>query len=76
VLIWAVIVSAILSWVQPYHWLNGVAGSLVQPLLRPVQRIIPTIGGVDLSPLALILLGQLILMLPIAWLEQIAMRLI
>lgn len=76
VLIWTVVVSAILSWVQPYHWLNGLAGSLVQPLLRPVQKLIPTLGGVDLSPLALILLGQLVLMLPIAWLEQLALRLL
>lgn len=74
-LIWTVVVSAVLSWVQPYHWMNGLAGSLVQPLLRPLQRLIPTIGGVDLSPLVLILLGQLILMLPITWLEQLAMRL-
>lgn len=74
-LIWSVIISAILSWVQPYHWLNGLASSLVQPFLRPLQKVIPTIGNVDLSPLALILLGQLLLMLPIAWLEQFAMRL-
>ena len=75
-LIWIVILSAILSWVQPYHWLNGLAGSLVQPLLRPVQKFIPTLGGVDLSPLALILCGQLLLILPIAWLEQLALRLL
>ena len=75
VLIWTVIVSAILSWVQPYHWLNALAGSLVHPLLRPLQKFIPAIGGVDLSPLALILIGQLLLMLPIAWLEQLALRL-
>ncbi|MBZ0104780.1 MAG: YggT family protein [Sulfuricella denitrificans] len=74
-LIWIVIISAVLSWVQPYHWLNGLAGSLVQPLLRPVQKFIPPIGGVDLSPLALILFGQLLLMLPVAWLEQLALRL-
>lgn len=74
-LIWIVILSAILSWVQPYHWLNGLAGSLVQPLLRPVQKFIPTLGGVDLSPLVLILCGQLLLILPIAWLEQFALRL-
>ncbi|MDO8891392.1 MAG: YggT family protein [Sulfurimicrobium sp.] len=70
--IWTAIVSAILTWVQPYHWLNGFAHSLVQPFLRPLQKLIPTIGNVDLSVLALILLGQLVLMLPIAWLEQLA----
>lgn len=74
-LIWVVIISAVLSWVQPYHWLNGLASSLVRPFLRPLQKVIPTIGNVDLSPLVLILLGQLVLMLPIAWLEQLAMSL-
>jgi YggT family protein len=75
-LIWTVILSAILSWVQPYHWLNSLAGSLVQPFLRPLQKVIPTLGGVDLSPLVLILFGQLLLILPIAWLEQLALRLL
>ena len=74
--IWTTIVSAVFSWVQPYHWLNGLASGLVRPFLRPLQRIIPTIANVDLSPLALILVCQLILMLPVAWLEQIAARLI
>ncbi len=73
-LIWTAIASAVLSWVQPYHWLNGLAHSLVQPFLRPLQKLIPTIGNVDLSVLVLILLGQLVLMLPIAWLEQLAAR--
>lgn len=75
-LIWTVIVSAVLTWVQPYHWLNGLASSLVQPFLRPVQKLIPTIGNVDLSPLVLILAGQVILMAPIAWLEQLARQLL
>lgn len=75
-LIWTVIVTAVLSWVQPHHWLNSVAAPLVRPFLRPLQRVIPLIGSVDLSPLALILLCQVALMLPIAWLEQLAARLV
>lgn len=70
--IWTTIVSAVFSWVQPYHWLNGLAGGLVRPFLRPLQRIIPPIANVDLSPLVLILVCQLILMLPVAWLENLA----
>lgn len=75
-LIWTVIISAVLSWVQPRHWFNGLAGALAWPFLRPLQRIVPPIANVDLSPLVLILLCQLILMLPIAWLEQLAVQLV
>jgi len=40
-------------------------------LLAPVRRLVPPIGGtLDLSPLIVIVLAQLILMLPVAWLEQ------
>lgn len=75
-LIGAVILSAVLSWFQPHHWLNSLAGGLAWPFLQPLRRIVPTIGNVDLSPLVLILLCQLILMLPIAWLEQLALQLV
>ncbi|MDP2828721.1 MAG: YggT family protein [Sulfuricellaceae bacterium] len=75
-LIWIVVITAIFSWVQPHHWINAFAGGLVQPLLRPLQKVLPLVGNVDLSPLALILILQLILMAPIAWLEQFAVRLV
>lgn len=50
-----VIVSALLSWVNPYAPLAPVFHLLAQPLLRPAQRLIPPIGGVDLSPLVVLL---------------------
>ena len=62
-LIAVVIVGAVLSWVQPYHWLNKLAGALSRPFLRPFRRIIPLVGNVDLSPLVLILLLQVVLMM-------------
>jgi YggT family protein len=62
-LIGAVLVSAIFSWVNPYAPLAAVFNAVSQPLLRPFQRFIPPIGGVDLSPLALLLLLQIGLML-------------
>lgn len=57
-MIGAVLISAILSWVNPYAPLADVFNAVSRPLLRPFQRLIPLLGGVDLSPLALILLLQ------------------
>lgn len=56
-----VVVSAVFSWVNPYAPLAGVFNTLTQPLLRPFRRFIPTLGGVDLSPLALLLILQIAL---------------
>ncbi|KAF0163739.1 MAG: hypothetical protein FD157_2702 [Rhodocyclaceae bacterium] len=55
----AVIVSAVFSWVNPYAPLAEVFNTLTRPLLRPFRRIIPPVGGVDLSPLALLLVLQI-----------------
>lgn len=57
----AVIVSAVFSWVNPYAPLAEVFNTLTQPLLRPFRRFIPPVGGVDLSPLALLLVLQVAL---------------
>ena len=65
----AVIVQAILSWVNPYSPIAPLLNSLTQPFLRPLQRRIPMVANVDLSPLVLIIILQLILMVPVAWLE-------
>ncbi len=57
-MIGAVLVSAIFSWVNPYAPLADVFNAVSRPLLRPFRRFIPSVGGVDLSPLALLLLLQ------------------
>ena len=57
-----VILQAILSWVNPFAPLAPAIAQLTQPLLAPFKKIIPPIGGVDLSPLALIILLQILLM--------------
>lgn len=58
-----VIMSAILSWVNPYAPIAPTFAQLAEPLLRPFRRLIPPIGGVDLSPLGALLLLQAGLML-------------
>jgi YggT family protein len=74
-LIGVVLIQAILSWTSPYHPIGPFFAALTKPFLRPLQRIIPLVGGVDLSPLVLLVLVQVILMLPVAWLEAAVTRL-
>lgn len=58
-----VIVSAVLSWVNPHSPVAPLFSQLSEPLLRPFRRLIPPIGGVDLSPLVVLLLLQAALVL-------------
>ena len=71
ILIAAVLVQAILSWVAPDGPLAGVLNALTFRVLAPVRRVVPPLGGsLDLSPLIVIVIAQLALILPVAWLEQ------
>lgn len=54
---------AILSWVQPHSPVMGFLDRLCAPLLRPLRRVVPLVGGVDLSALVLIIALQVGLML-------------
>lgn len=56
-----VIITAIMSWVNPYAPLAPVLNALARPFLAPLQRFIPPLGGVDLSPIVLIIVLQLLL---------------
>ena len=58
-----VIVQAVLSWVNPYSPLSPLLNTLVRPFLRPFQRRIPPVANVDLSPLFVIIVCQLLLIL-------------
>jgi len=53
---------AILSWIQPGSPAYALLGRLTEPVLAPLRRVIPAVGGVDLSALVLILLLQIALM--------------
>jgi YggT family protein len=56
-----VILQAILSWVNPFAPLAPAVQQLTEPLLSPIRRFVPLIGGVDLSPLVLVVLLQALL---------------
>jgi YggT family protein len=70
------IIQAVLSWVSPYHPLRPFFDALTRFLLKPFQRVIPLIGGIDLSPLFVIILLQVLLIAPVAWLEGEALKLL
>ena len=55
-----VIVYAVLSWVPTPSGLRALMPRLVEPLLRPIRRVMPLVGGIDLSPLVLLLLLQVV----------------
>jgi YggT family protein len=65
-LIWVLIASAIMSWliafkvVNTYNRVVATIGEvlyrLTEPVLAPIRRVLPTVGGLDLSPVVLILL--------------------
>ena len=50
--------------------MHALINTLTRPLLRPIQRIVPLIGAIDLSPLIALLLLQLILIVPLTYLER------
>jgi YggT family protein len=69
IFLYGVLLQAILSWINPYTPLTPVLDSLTRPLLRPLRRIMPAMSGVDLTPLAVFIAAELMLMLLIAPLE-------
>ncbi|MFP4154643.1 MAG: YggT family protein [Halothiobacillaceae bacterium] len=61
---WTVLIRALLSWFgQQRTPVSGLLEDLTDPILRPVQNILPPLGGIDLSPLAVLLGIQVIQML-------------
>ena len=58
------IIEAVFSWVNPNAPLAPFVHALNQPLLRPIRRVVPPIGGIDLSvPVALVLIQILLFVL-------------
>jgi YggT family protein len=72
----AVIIQAVLSWVQPYNALTPLLASVTRPFLRPFQKRVPTIANVDLSPFFVLITCQLLLAVPLVWLEASVGRLL
>ena len=67
-IVYVVIANAILSWLVAFDVLNirnpqiaqivRMLDSLTRPILRPIQRFMPNLGGIDISPVILFILLQ------------------
>lgn len=63
--VWVLIISAVLSWLIAFNVINtsnrfvytvaDVLYRLTEPVLRPVRRVLPNLGGIDVSPILVIL---------------------
>tara|TARA_R110000868_G_scaffold76328_1_gene219547 strand:- start:155 stop:724 length:570 start_codon:yes stop_codon:yes gene_type:complete len=61
---YAIIAQVVLSWIQPGSPLNSILYKINAPIMRPIQRICPVVGGFDISPIpAMILLQVLIIII-------------
>ena len=65
VFIFAIFVQVILSWINPgtHNPVSGLLYSLTTPVLRPIQRLLPPVSGMDLSPLFALIGLQVLKML-------------
>ncbi|CAD6524278.1 hypothetical protein LMG27952_01679 [Paraburkholderia hiiakae] len=61
-LIWLTILMALLSWLNPRSAAMPVLFQLTAPFLNPLRRILPNLGGLDLSPILLFVIVQVLLM--------------
>lgn len=74
VFIYAIILQAIMSWVQPGSPMNRVLYQFTSPVMRPFQRLIPPVGGFDISPIPAIIVLQLLLIVLVNPIMQLGSR--
>jgi YggT family protein len=61
VLIFTVFIYVLLGYfLLPTHPIRRILGQVVEPMLQPIRKIIPSLGGFDLSPLILMILLQVL----------------
>jgi YggT family protein len=73
IFLFAILIRVILSWVNPdpYNPAVSLLTRITDPIMRPAQRMIQPIGGIDLSPMVVIIgliLLEMLLIPPLKWL--------
>jgi YggT family protein len=61
ILVFAVVVQAVLTWVNPRSPVLFLFDAMTRLFLRPIRRVVPLLGSIDLSPLVLLVLLQIAL---------------
>ncbi|PKO93576.1 MAG: osmotic-shock protein [Betaproteobacteria bacterium HGW-Betaproteobacteria-1] len=69
IFLYAVILQAILSWFHQQTVISPALNALTRPVMRPVQSLVPRLNGVDLSPLVVFIIAELLLILIVTPLE-------
>lgn len=77
VFVYAIVAAAVLSWFAPgnYSAYSAILYSLTEPLLNVCRRVLPDLGGIDLSPLLALMFLQLAKMVILPPLQQLVMLL-
>lgn len=75
-LIGFVLLQAVLSWVNPFSPHAPLVYALARPVLKPFQKLVPPIAGVDLTPMVALIVVQLLLIAPVSALERMALALL
>ena len=61
-IIWMTILMALLSWLNPQSPAMPLLYQITAPFLDPLRRMLPRLGGIDLSPILLFVIVQVLLM--------------
>ena len=77
VFIYAILIQAVMSWINPdpYNPVYALLTDLTEPILRPCRRLIPVLGGLDLSPLLALVGLQVLKMLIMPPLQKLVLML-
>jgi YggT family protein len=60
---YAILLQVILTWIQPYSPINRVLNLITSPIMQPLRRYIPPVGGFDITPIPALIILQLCLIL-------------
>ncbi|MGH8618716.1 MAG: YggT family protein [Burkholderiales bacterium] len=76
IVLFAVLIQAVLSWINPHSPAAPLLAALTRPFLAPLRRRVPAVGGVDISPVLVIVACQLLITVFVPPLENAAAALL